>query len=392
MPEGSDKHIGTVLRKARKRRGMSQRDLAKLSKVSLATIHDLEQGAAVDTRMETARKLAVALQVPTTLLLNRAAIKRDTAVPGDWRSLQLAVETAADQDELPEDPTLKGLVDNARRVRTAYFASRLADLSTMLPSLLRDADALADDPDAVEIGAQLLQIAGSTLTQVHEYTAAETALRRALDGTSDRLRAASIIVTWAWLLVRQGRVGESRELANKWADDLEPRWSRATHDDLTAWGWLLLQSAAASLRDNRPGEAADTMRIARSAAVMTGREVPVGERWLANWGPTTVAYKRAEQYVIVDKPDEALRIAREVASAARPGTEHNRHLLDVARAHQQMRQYGESVEVLTLVHAKSPEWLANQKHAQDTLSRVIEKRRTLTEEMRTLADSIGVPV
>ena len=61
---------GDRLRESRKRRGLSQRELARQSGVSISLIRKLEQGERQDTRTETLRKLAVVLGVPTTALLS----------------------------------------------------------------------------------------------------------------------------------------------------------------------------------------------------------------------------------------------------------------------------------------------------------------------------------
>jgi transcriptional regulator with XRE-family HTH domain len=58
--------IGDKLRGARKRRGLTQRDLARLSGLSLSLIRKLEQDERNDICVETARKLAASLGVPTT--------------------------------------------------------------------------------------------------------------------------------------------------------------------------------------------------------------------------------------------------------------------------------------------------------------------------------------
>ena len=382
--------IGERLRDVRKRHGISQRELAKASGVSLSLIRKLEQGDVQDTRLETARRLAVALRVPTTKLLTR-----DDSSPGQpvepWRPLQQAVEAPAAQPE--DEPTMDGVRSSVAAVRAAYFENRMADLSGLLAPLLRDADALGEDIDARSLRAHLLQIAGSTLTQARQFAAAETALARALDDAPDRLRAASIINTWTWLLLRQGRLDKSRELAVRWADDLEPRVSRATTEDLAAWGWLLMQASSASLRDNRVGESDDAMRLARSVAVMTGRELPRGDSRLATWGPVTVAYKSAERGIVLDRPDKVLKTAEQLdAVGPETSTEYHRHRLDVAKAHTMVRQYGEAVSVLSAVREQAPEWLAQQRYAQDIMGEVISKRRTLSPEMRDLADAIGVPM
>lgn len=388
MPDNADTNIGSRLRAVRKRRGLGQRDLAKASGVSLSLIRQLEQGTVQDTRLETAHKLAGALRTTTSQLLKRDDEPDQVTEP--WRPLQQAVEGPATQPD--EEPTLDGIGAAMTDVRRAYFDHHIADLSNLLPALLRDADALGSDPEARSIRAHLLQIAGSTLTQGRQFSAAETALSRALDDAPDRLRAASIVTTWAWLLVRQGRVDESRELALRWADDLEPRMSRATPEDLAAWGWLLLQASAASLRDNRSGEGGDVLRLARSAAVLTGRELPRGDIRLATWGPVTVACKQAERDIIQDRPDAVLKVAKQLEmSGAKASTEYHRHRLDVAKAHAMMRQYDDAVEVLSDVRERVPEWLAQQRYAQDIMTTVIERRRTLTSEMRSLADAVGLP-
>ncbi|MCR8574658.1 helix-turn-helix domain-containing protein [Streptomyces sp. Isolate_219] len=388
MPEHADMHIGDRLRTVRKRRGLSQRGLSEASGVSVSLIRQLEQGTVDGTRMETAHKLATALRVTTSSLLERddEPAPAETAEP--WRPLQLAVQVAPVPSA--EEPTVQGVRALLPDIRRAYFSNRLAELSTLLAPALRDADALGDSAAARGLRAHLLQITGSVLTQVHQFDAAETALQRALDDAPDRLRAAGVITTWSWLLVRQGKLRASRELAMRWADDVEPRMSRATPQELAAWGWLLLQASAASLRDNRKGEAADTMRLARSVAVMTGRELPRGRDRLTTWGPATVSYKAAERHIVLDQPDKVLAMAGTGSQAA--STEFHRHRLDVAKAHLLMRQYGEAVDALAGVHVAAPEWLANQRYAQDILGDVVEQRRTLTPQMRHLADALSVPL
>lgn len=389
MPENCDTHIGTRMREIRKRRGLTQRDLAEASGVSLSLVRKLEQGEVRDTRMETAHRLARSLRVPTSSLLRRDA--EDGPATELWRPLQQAVELPPGQPD--EEPTVDGARAALQPVRSAYFGNRLQEVSALLVPLLRDVDALDQSEPARELRSQALQIAGSVLTQARQFGAAETALRRAADAAPDRLRAASIRTTWTWLLMRQGRLAESREMATHWADETEPRLSRATSEELAAWGWMLLHLAAAAIRDNRAGEAEDAMRAARSVAVMTGRELPRGDRRLATWGPVTVAYKRAERSVILERPEDVLQAAERLkATGPSVSTEYYRHRVDVARAHVMLRQYGEAVDVLSDLRAQVPEWLAEQQSARDVMEDVIRQRRTLTPEMRQLADDVGVPM
>jgi hypothetical protein len=64
----------------------------------------------------------------------------------------------------------------------------------------------------------------------------------------------------------------------------------------------------------------------------------------------------------------------------------NRHSLDVAEAHVMLRHYGEAFDVLRKVREDAPEWIVNQRFARDILKRIIDRRRTLTPEMREFAD------
>ncbi|MFJ6680624.1 helix-turn-helix domain-containing protein [Streptomyces werraensis] len=388
-------NIGERLRDVRKRRGMSQRELAERSGVSLSLIRKLEQGERDDTRLETARQLASALRVPTTrLMVDSKEEGAGQETVDQWEPVRRALVTPPGEDGL-EEPTLEGVKRALRDAMPLFSGDRFAELGAILPPLLRDAEVLAaNDPDGRAVRVKLMQLTGWLLTQTRQFDAAEMALERALDEAADRLQGASTINTQCWLLLRRGRLAEARSLATDWADEVEPRMSKATPEELSAWGWLLLRMSAASVRDNRPGEAEDALRFAQSAAVAMGREYAPREDFLRTFGPVTVALKRTENAMIVGKPDKVLTLAAKVpADKLKPTSNNrNRHLLDVADAYARTRRYGEAVEVLQGIYDSSPQWLPNQRYARDIVGRVVSKRRTLTPEMRSLADAVGLPM
>ncbi|MEU3147880.1 helix-turn-helix transcriptional regulator [Streptomyces sp. NPDC006999] len=388
-------NIGERLRDVRKRRGMSQKELADRSGVSVSLIRKLEQGERADTRLETARQLASALRVPTTRLM--ADSNEETASQAtvdQWEPVRRALVTPPVSDGL-EEPTLEGVGRALRDAMPLFSGDRFAELGAILPPLLRDAEVLAEnDPDGRAVRVKLMQLTGWLLTQTRQFDAAEMALERALDEAADRLQGASTVNTQCWLLLRRGRLTEARELAAQWADETEPRMSKATPAELSAWGWLLLRMSAASVRDNRPGEADDALRFAHSAAVAMGREYAPREDFLRTFGPVTVALKRTENAMIVGKPDKVLSLAVKVpADKLKPTSNNrNRHLLDVADAYARTRRYGDAVDVLQRIRQASPQWLPNQRYARDILGRIVSKRRTLTPEMRSLADAVSLPM
>ncbi|MFJ5027615.1 helix-turn-helix domain-containing protein [Streptomyces sp. NPDC088560] len=389
--------IGKRLQEVRKRRGLTQRQLASESGVSLSLIRKLEQGERADTRLETARQLAQALRVPTTNLIADHE-EEQQAAPGAgdrWEAVRSALVAPVRADGVAEEPTVTGVQEALESALPLFSGDRFAELSVILPPLLRDADLIAENgPEGRAVRVRLSQLTGWLLTQTRQFEAADVALSRSLEESSDRLQAAATVSTQCWLLLRRGRLAEARELATRWADEVEPRISRATPAELSAWGWLLLRASAAAIRDNRTGEAEDALRYANSAAVAMGREFAPRDDFLQAFGPVTVALKRAENAMIVDKPDLVLKLSARIPTGGMRPTSNNRnrHLLDVAEAHARSRDYAKTVEVLQGIRADAPQWLPNQRYARDIFGRVIGRRRTLTQEMRDLADAIGVPV
>ncbi|MFI6343925.1 helix-turn-helix domain-containing protein [Streptomyces sp. NPDC050560] len=393
MPDSTD--IGVRVREVRKRRGLTQRELATAAGVSLSTIRVLEQGAAGETRMETARALASALRIPTSALLHRDP-------PGDqpptdrWAEVRAAVMAPPAPVYVGDDaPTVAGVRAAVRDAEPLFSGDRFAELARVLPPLLRDIDVIDPaDRGARAVRGRLLQLTGWLLTQTRQFEAAEHALTQALGVATDRLDGAATVTTLCWLLLRTGRLAEARALAAEWADEVEPRMSRATADELASWGWLLLRLSAADMRDARPEEAQDALRLANSAAVALGREHTPSGDFLRTFGPTTVRLKRIEGAAVAGRPDRVLQLAKDVpvAGMRRTSNNRNRHLLDVADARVRLRQYGEAVDVLEDVRMSSPEWLPQQRYARDIVGRVVTKRRTLTPEMRRLADATGVPL
>lgn len=106
-----------------------------------------------------------------------------------------------------------------------------------------------------------------------------------------------------------------------------------------------------------------------------------------------MAYKSAERGIVLERPEQVLATAARLErSTQRAGTEYHRHRLDVAKAHVMLRQYGDAMHVLSDVHEHAPEWLAEQRYARDIMTDVVSRRRTLTPEMRALADVVRLPL
>lgn len=379
---------GKKVKQARKLSGLTQRELAKESGVSVSTIRKLEQGERSGARMETLHALAKPLRLRTMDLVEKP---KEDGAREETRELWAA--TRAELVRPPatniDDPaTPSGVADVLAASVPLYREHHFAELAAVLPLLLRDADTLGDDGRGVRV--RVLQLAAGALTHTRQFDVAELVVRRALADARDRMDASASVNTLAWLLIRQGRLTEALTLATQWADDVEPRMSRATAAELSAWGLLLLRASGAAARNNQTGVAADMLKLARSAATAIGREVRPEHENVRTFGPTTVRMLTVEDALVKDLPDKALRLAEHMPLySVRPSISvRSRHALDVANAHARLGQYTESFGKLSEVQAGSPEWFPNQTPARDTLRTIIEGRRTLTPEMRHMADTL----
>jgi transcriptional regulator with XRE-family HTH domain len=358
--------------------------------VSISLITKLEQGEYGQPRLETLHRLAAALRVPTSTL----ATGPDAPTPSHdsatlWEPVRQALE-GRPQPEPAETPTLEGMRSAFRGVLPLLLASKFTQMADVMPALLRDADALVASasaeaqPAARTLRAQVRQVAGSLMTHTWQFQTAGLAFALALEDASDPLTAMSVIEEQCWGLIRQGKLTQTRELAFRWADDNEPRIS-AGRNELAAWGRLLIRASTAAVRDNRPAEAHQALRLARMAAAGTGQDFVLPYAPWHVFGPMTVSVVAAENSTIQDKPQTTLAIAGRIE-----GTRVLRyapsHRLDVAQAHTTLRQYPEAIDVLQQLRRARPQWLPQQRHAADILTKIIRRSRSLTPEMRGLAD------
>ncbi|MBX7467659.1 helix-turn-helix transcriptional regulator [Streptomyces sp. NPDC048491] len=385
---------GERLKTARKWRGLTQAELADESGVGVTVIRHLEQGVRATARMETWRKLAHTLQIPTMRLAE------GTDDPGvtegtveTWTAVREVLNSppgtlAIESDEPPTLDGVRAVVGES----LPYFKGQFGALARVLPGILRDVNALGDEGQALR--ARVLQLSGWALTMTRQFDLAEDALDRSMDLATDRIQAAETINNLTWLYLRRGELDRARNTAVKWADETEPtKLRRATPDELSAWGWMLLRVSAACIRDNRPGEASAAMKWARVAGDALGAEYqPSPFVTLRTFGPTTVMLKTAENAAVTGHPEEVLRLARRVPKGGvRPTTNNlNRHQLDVADAQAKTGDYTGSVARLLKIRRRYPEWLAHQRYAGDVVSRIAEKRRLITPELREVASVVRV--
>jgi hypothetical protein len=209
----------------------------------------------------------------------------------------------------------------------------------------------------------------------------------------DPLRAMSVVEERCWGLIRQGKFTQTRQLAFSWADQAEPKMSAARPSQLAAWGRLLMRAAAAAVRDNRPDEADDALRLATIAARGANTDFVLPDSPWHMFGPVTASIAAAENATQSGQPALTLDIASQLrGNLARVHKFSPSHRLDVACSHAALRQYSQAITVLQELRQARPEWLPQQRYAGDILTGIITRRRTLTPEMRDLAGFMRLPL
>jgi hypothetical protein len=157
----------------------------------------------------------------------------------------------------------------------------------------------------------------------------------------------------------------------------------------------MIRASMAAVRDNRPDEAAEALRLARMAAVGAGSDFILPFSPWHVFGPVTISVFAAESAIIRERPEAVLSIARRLPDA-RPAMPIPRSapsfLLDVAHAHALLRHDDQAVAVLQQLRDDRPQWFPRQRYAADILTKIIRHRRTLTAEIRDLADAAQVPL
>ncbi len=385
---------GDRVRRLRKLRGMTQDDLRRASRLSLRTIKDVE-GDSGNHRRETLHKIARALRVRTSDLAGPGRAEHQPVPADPWEDVRDALYRRGPSAGPCEPATPAGVLAALAEIRPDWEAARYSSARTALPALVAGAMSLPGDEEGRAARSTALAATAWLLTMTRQFEDAQVAARLAEDAAPDLPGHLAAVSMTVWGLLRQGRTAEAGALAARWADEAEPRFSKATTGELAGYGKMLLYVANAAAADNRPGEARDALSLARAAAARLGRDVPFHPATTARFGPATVQVITAESAALAWQPRRVLAIAEQARGSLRAiePAQRLRHRLDVASAHAMRREYPDMMGIMAGLRAEAPEWLASQQYARDILEGVIRVRRgPWPEGLRELAVATRLPM
>lgn len=397
--------IGERVRRLRLERHprMTQRELAERAQVSVDLISKLEQGVKQTALLVTLHRIARALDVGVSDLLDEPsrvdgeAVGNDVGLVAIRRALLARSPRFEAADAAPEVGELER---SARFAWGAYWAGRYDTLGTTLPTLIdgcRAADGVDPSAATAALLAETYGIVASTLVHLGQLDLAYLAMDRALtasDQESDELHQVALTGWMSWILLHHtGTLDQAHILAADAADRIRTYLNGDDPKAISVFGSLSLSAATAAARDEDPSAADEHLAQARRAADrLSELGQPVRRDYESTFSLPQVIMQSVDIAVVTDRPGHALDLARDMpADADLPLAARARHLADRAYAFTALGQDEAAVDVLLTIERMAPHWLRFQVYPQTTIRELIEReRRARTPRLRGLAQRIGI--
>jgi transcriptional regulator with XRE-family HTH domain len=393
MPQWSDYSNGErikILRGAE----ITQADLASRTGLSIDTIQSAEQDRRLS--LPSLLKIAAALGVDTSVILGQQAPRRALRQEDRtmMRDLSHAVhDTAAGIAPNVEAPTLAELAKIVRQGWELYWKGQYAEAGSLAAPLLRSAAArLREQPadeqaEAWGIVSDAYRICGyvANLMGVRDLAYASIGhAQHAAAQAGDDLRQALVTSGRSWVYLRDARLPEALELAEQAALDIEPRFSKATPEQLTVYGSHVNFAAVVASRMGDKDRAADYLSQSHATGARMGREVRAHGTL---FGPVSATTQAVGINVSLGQTGKALALIDSIHDTGdlSEAAQH-RYELDKAMAQADARMWDASLDTLESALRSAPHWARHQALPQVIVSKV---GRASTARLRRVSKLIG---
>jgi transcriptional regulator with XRE-family HTH domain len=392
--------LGRKIAAERRRRGLSQPELARMIDRSVAWVSQVERGVRKVDRMSVLETVADALDVPLAELAAEApvvaAVTEETPGASGLRLVLSGAYALRAMLDGRQPPALSTLRTKTGKAWDLTHAGRYADLTTLLRGLVPDLETAAravresQRAEVFELMAAAYQACSAALAKLGEPEAAWIAADRAM-AAAERAGNPMLVAAGAFRLVlvfvAARHYDQAEETASTAADAL---WLRADQGDLKAtslWGALTLQRAVIASRRNDPDTAYDQLERARRIAVRLGEG---RNDYNTEFGPANVALHEIAVAVELGDAGRALRVAAAVDTDGLSPERQARMLIDVARAHAQRRQVAEAVAALRQAEQITPEQVREHDLVRQLVTDLLTMQDQPTSELRDLARRLGL--
>ena len=405
-PDGG---VGDRIRVYRRRRGLSQRQLAGLVGRSESWLSQVERGILPVENLGILIRLAEVLRVQVRVLTGvpfylapnggvqlgevegiRAALSGCAEIESWLRSAPLGAE-------VPSLSELRQRVDQAWQLRQS---SQYAQVARKLPDLIFASEAatrhyVGDDRlEAYALMAETYQVTRAVLRKIGETQLAWIAGDRAVHAARAAERPLELAVgarALGLVFLADGRLVEADRVVTAGLRGLEAQGPRRSRPSWSVWGALSLMGALVAARKGDRATAADYLNEAGRAAEEVGTDA---NDLRTGFGPTNVAIHRVSVAVELGDPLEALNRASEVDLSNLPDQFRERRsslLIDVARAYSQRRDKGTAVLHLLEAERLAPQEVRYNFIVREMLRDFLRREGKLrTPGLWPLAQRVGV--
>lgn len=387
--------LGRKIAAERRRRGLSQPELARMMGRSVAWVSQVERGVRRVDRMSVLEIVAAALDVPLAELAAEApVVAAVTEEPPGAGGLRLALSgvhalrAMLDGDRVPAMSTLR---TRARRAWDLTHAGRYTELTELLSRLIPDLEAAARSvseerrPGVFELMAAAYQACSAALAKLGEPEAAWIAADRAM-AAAERADNPMLVAAGAFRLVfvfmTARHYDQAEEAARTAADALARLAEEGSPEAMSLWGGLTLQRAVIAARVNDPDTAYSQLERASQVAARLGEG---RNDYNTEFGPANVALHEIAVAVELGDAGRALRVAANVDTTGLSSERRARMLIDVARAHAQRRQVPGAVAALREAEQITPEQVRSHERVRQLVSDLLTMQEPPPSELRDLA-------
>ena len=389
------KALGRKIAAERRRRGLSQPELARMVDRSVAWVSQVERGVRKVDRMSVLEALAAALEVPLAELAAEApivaAVTEESPGAGGLRlvlSGAYALRAMLDGHRTPSVSTLR---TRSRKAWDLTHAGQYADLADLLRGLIPDletaARAVPQDRQAemFELMAATYQACSAALAKLSEPEAAWIAADRAMaaaERAGNPLLVAAGAFRLVFVFISARHYDQAEETARTAAEALQQMADQGDPRAMSLWGGLTLQRAVVAARIGDPDTAYDQLERAKQMAERLGEG---RNDYNTEFGPANVGLQEVAIAVDLGDAGRALRAATTVDTSGLSAERQGRLLIEMARAYAQRRQADQAVTTLLQAEQITPELVRGHVLVRQLVSDLLTMHDPPGAELRNLA-------
>ncbi|MPZ65664.1 MAG: helix-turn-helix domain-containing protein [Pseudonocardiaceae bacterium] len=400
MAGGNGKAFGRRVAFHRKKLGYSQREFAAVLDRSETWLSQVERGVRKIDRMSVLERLAVALGVPLPELApEQKVVAASSEAPKAATTLSLALSSSEALGAVLSDAhsvDLDRLDAGSERAWEYAHGSRYDDLAGLLVDLLPDLERAERQTDAEAhrracvAKARAYHAAAGVLSKLGETAAAWVAVDRAIhaaDEAGDPLLMAEGAFRLSIVFQATRRFDLAMRAAASAAEAIAGLAADGDPAAVAVRGALHLQLAVAASRINEGDAAYRYLDTARRAGEQLGED---RNDYNTEFGPTNVLLHEVAVAVELGDAGRAVRVAAR-ADAARLSPERQaRLLIEVARAHAQLRESDAVVSSLREAMRIAPEQVEASARVRDLVADLVRAGRGMSPEVQELASRLKV--